>query len=103
MVQIICTLPNASDEISGVKFAKHEQGMVSEEISEQQAAAFLEIKGYKVLGDDDGDGKEDGDDLEALRTRATEFGVEVKGNWKAPRLKAEIERAEKAAGDKPAE
>ena len=99
MAQIICTRPNASDEISGVKFTKHEKGMLSEEVSEEQAAAFLEIPGYKRLGDDE-DEVEGADDLEALRARAAELGIEVKANWKAPRLTAEIKRAEeKAAAD----
>lgn len=101
MVQILCTLPNASDEISGVKFTKTDKGMLSADITDEQAAGFLSINGYKVLGDEDGDGDVDGDDLGALRARAKELGVEVKANWKAARLTAEIKRAEeaKAAAD----
>lgn len=98
MVQVLCTRPNASGEISGVKFTKHEKGMLSEEITEQQAAHFLAVKGYVRLGDEDGDGDTD---LEDLRKRAAELGIEAKSNWKAARLTAEIKRAEeaKAAAD----
>jgi hypothetical protein len=100
MVQIVCTRPNASEEISGVKFTQHEQGMLSEDISDEQAAVFLSIPGYHVLGaEPHGDGREtEDDDIEALKARAAELGIEVKAAWKAPRLKAEIKRAEEAAG-----
>ena len=36
-------------------------------------------------------------DIEALRAKAVELGVQVKGNWKAPRLQAEIEAAKQSA------
>lgn len=91
MAKVICTLPNASDEISGVKFTKHARGVVSEDISDEQAAAFLEIKGYEMEGDIDGDGDSD---LADLAARAAELGIAVKSTWKAQRLQAEIKRAE---------
>lgn len=52
MARVICTRPNASEEISGVKFTKHEQGMLSAEITDQLAAAFIEIRGYELAGAD---------------------------------------------------
>jgi hypothetical protein len=108
MARVICTLPNASEEISGVKFERHEMGVISENVSDEQAANFASIKGY-VLADDDGNpiaGDEGdastagADDMEALRARATELGIDVKGNWKAQRLRAEIKRAEDAVANK---
>lgn len=46
-MKIICTLPNASDLINGVKFAPHEDGtVISEDVSSEVAANFLEIPGY---------------------------------------------------------
>lgn len=47
-MRIICKLPNASELISGVKFASHKLGMISEEIADDVAAAFLSIPGYVV-------------------------------------------------------
>lgn len=50
-MRVLCTRPNASDEISGVRFEKHEGGMVSVDIGDEQAAAFLEVGGYELVGD----------------------------------------------------
>lgn len=48
MPRVICTLDNASDEISGVKFHPLEDGgKVSDEISDEQAELFLGIPGYE--------------------------------------------------------
>ena len=46
MSKVICTLPNASSLINGVAFAPHELGVVSEEIEQECADAFLRIDGY---------------------------------------------------------
>lgn len=45
-MRVICNLPNASDNISGVAFTKHGGQMVSEEISDEQAARFLGVSGF---------------------------------------------------------
>lgn len=50
MTKVLCTLPNASELISGVAFVKHANGMLSEDISDEAAAAFLEIPGYELVG-----------------------------------------------------
>lgn len=103
MSKVICTLPNASELINGVKFEPHERGVISEDISDEQAEAFLAIPGYELDG---GERKpapkapaNDGE-LEELRKRAAELGIDFKGTWKQDRLKAEIEKAEaKKAAD----
>ena len=46
MAKVICTLPNASNLISGVKFIEHKLGMISEEIEDDVAQAFTQITGY---------------------------------------------------------
>jgi hypothetical protein len=46
MPKVICTLPNAAAEINGVKFTPAECGMLSDEVSAEQAEAFLSIPGY---------------------------------------------------------
>jgi hypothetical protein len=46
MPKVICTLPNASTSINGVAFVAHELGVISEEIEQDQADAFLQIGGY---------------------------------------------------------
>lgn len=51
MARVICTLPNASTKINGVAFAEDRGQMVSEEISDDKAAAFVAIPGYKLVGD----------------------------------------------------
>ena len=45
-MRILCSIPNASTEISGVKFASAGGLMVSEDISEERAARFLSIEGF---------------------------------------------------------
>ena len=53
MPRVICDLPNASDEIGGVKFHPLEDGgRISDEISDEQAARFASIPGYAI--DEDG-------------------------------------------------
>jgi hypothetical protein len=46
-MRVLCALPNASEEISGVRFTPTDDGLMrSEEISEEVAAVFLSIPGY---------------------------------------------------------
>lgn len=47
-MRVICTRPNASTEINGVKFTPLEDGtgVISEEVSEEVAANFLLVPGY---------------------------------------------------------
>lgn len=49
MPKVVCTLENAADEISGIKFTALPDGAgkVSDEISEDAAASLLSIKGYE--------------------------------------------------------
>ena len=98
MPKVLCTLPNASDEISGVKFVSHAKGMLSEDISDDVAAAFLEVPGYELVG---AKAAEDSEDAEkaALLARAEAVKLAVKQNWGVPRLKAEVEKAEAEAAD----
>lgn len=49
MAKVICNLPNASELINGVKFVSHKDGMISEEIDKDEAEAFLDIPGYKLV------------------------------------------------------
>lgn len=49
MPRVICVLPHASDEISGVKFHELEQGgKISDEVSDEVAARFASIPGYSL-------------------------------------------------------
>ena len=98
MAQVICTLPNASEEISGVAFTAHESGMISAEISDELAADFASIRGYQLVGDEAAPVREDADlsDLSDLTAKATALGIDVKKAWGASRIKAEIGRAEAA-------
>lgn len=49
MAKVICTLPNASRRINGVTFSPDRNQMVSEDVSDDVAAHFASIKGYKVM------------------------------------------------------
>jgi hypothetical protein len=51
MKKITCTLPNASEEISGVKFAKVDNAAVAEGVDDAVAAQFDGITGYTVEDD----------------------------------------------------
>ena len=48
MAKVICTLPNASSSISGVKFVSHKNGMISEEVEDEVALHFASINGYQI-------------------------------------------------------
>jgi len=48
-MRVSCSLPNASVEISGVRFACEQGVMVSEEIDDGLGAAFLSITGYQSV------------------------------------------------------
>lgn len=53
-MKILCTLPNASEEISGIAFEKHPNGgMVSvDPVPEDVAEVLLSIDGYKAVEED---------------------------------------------------
>lgn len=53
MAKVICTLPNASDSINGVKFhpLPDGAGRISDEIPDDVAASFTEIAGYELDGE----------------------------------------------------
>lgn len=97
MAKVICTLPNASTLINGVKFIEHEAGVISEDISDEVAAAFASITGYALEGASEVEAE-----LSELRTRAEALGIAVKGNWKKDRLSTEIAKAEKVPPAPPA-
>lgn len=102
MPKVLCTLPNASEEIGGIKFTQHAKGMLSEDIGDDEAARLASIDGYTIVGGKDGSGTGGdggGDDKDALLAKAKEIGLAVKGTWGVDRLKSEIEAAEKAKAD----
>ena len=102
MPKVICTLPNASEEISGVKFTAVEDGMLSEDISDEQADHFLSIPGYKPAdGGEDSKKSAEAAARAALLVRAEAVKLKVDDRWKLPRLEKEVADAEekaKAAG-----
>lgn len=98
MAKVLCTLPNASEEISGVKFVAHEKGMLSEDISDEIAADFASIPGYELVGAKAPASEADAERAE-LAARGEAAGLKVKGNWSIERLRAEVEAAEKAKAE----
>ncbi len=101
MPKVICTLPNASEEISGVKFVSHADGVISEDVSDEVAAGFVAVPGYKLAGAQSPEIEAAKADLLARAAAIADF--KVKANWGLDRLKAEVEGAEKAVADAAAE
>lgn len=109
MAKVLCTLPNASELINGVKFAPHASGgMLSEDITDAQAEDFASIPGYELVGAPkapatdpvaDADAAKAAADAEraALVARAEAIQFKVKANWSLERLKSEVESAEAEA------
>jgi len=52
MAKVLCTIENASELISDVRFVKHKDGMISEEISDEQSAFFLSVTGFHPVEKD---------------------------------------------------
>jgi hypothetical protein len=48
-MKIFCELPNASENINGVRFSRGEGGMISEEIEDAIAEQFFKIPGYSLV------------------------------------------------------
>jgi hypothetical protein len=75
MPRVICDLPNASDEISGVKFHPLEDGgLISDEIDQETADYFASIAGYSL----------DDDSAPSAAPAATQAPAARKGGKKAP-------------------
>ena len=99
-MRLICTTPNTTSPINGHDFEPHTTGgLVSvADIPDDEAAVLLTVPGWYELGKEPGGAPlaPGADDIEALRARAAELGIDAKPMWKPARLKAEIEAAEKA-------
>lgn len=65
--KLICNLPNASNNISGIAFEPYEQGgMISvNEVDDQTADRFRKIKGYSVVDVAGSDNKDRGGGVES--------------------------------------
>lgn len=48
MAKVLCRLANASNNINGVRFVTHRDGMLSEEIDDEVALGFANINGYEI-------------------------------------------------------
>lgn len=95
MPRVICTLPNASTLISGVKFEPHAGGgMISENISDEKAKRFASIPGYEIAKKGGKNSKQDDENSAAEKESAKQ----------AEAAKAEADKAKDAAAnsDKPA-
>jgi len=49
VAKVLCTLKNASEQINGIPFVAHELGKISAEISDEVAALFAKIPGFKLV------------------------------------------------------
>lgn len=104
MPKIICTIPGAPEEIGGlkglIKFTATDAGMVAD-VSDEEASRFATIPGYALAKDGgDGGGKQaEAAERDALLARAAAVNLAVTAAWKLPRLKSEVEHAEKLAAE----
>lgn len=112
-VKLVAGFP--AEEIGGlngpVKFAFDDAGvLVSEDISEEEAAYFLSIPSFAPAeaAKTPAPGAADAAAAAAAEAKKTELleraakvGLQVKGNWGLQRLENEVEHAEKAAAEKP--
>lgn len=48
-MRVICTLPNAAEEINGVPFERTESGMLSGDLPDVESERFLAIPGYAAV------------------------------------------------------
>lgn len=49
MPRVLCTIPNAAEEISGVRFTATDSGMLSEPLDEAMAQRLSSISGYQLV------------------------------------------------------
>lgn len=103
MARVLCTRPNAAEEISGVKFEQVEGGMLSEEIDQETVDMFLEVGGYEVhAGEDDGksaDSDTNGDGYVSkaeLIEKAEALGIKVAKSWTMEKIAEAIAAAQPA-------
>jgi hypothetical protein len=78
MARILCTLPNASTLINGHQFTQMNRGMVSAEMTDEEAEAFAAIPGFALSdnrGKTDADNRAEADAkaaaLEAKKVKST--------------------------------
>lgn len=71
-MKVLCTLPNASEKINGIRFVAHALlGMISEEVDADVAKTLASIKGYEIYNP----GSEAAEAiLEAARKRQAQTG-----------------------------
>ena len=97
-MRVLCILENASDEISGVKFEQVEGGMLSEEISDDVAALFLEIPhGYRVYEAPAAGAAVNKDEKQALLAEASALGLVISPRTAVDKIRAQIDEAKAAA------
>lgn len=51
MARVLCTLPNAAEEISGIRFVATDSGMLSEPVPDAEAKRLSSIPGYRLVPD----------------------------------------------------
>lgn len=112
MAQVLCTRENASTLINDVKFTQTDTGMLSEDISDEVAANFLEIPGYELVGEKSLTDEKlpvtkkmdaEQEKLHAeLTARAAAVGLEVNTRWNMKTFAAKVTDAEAEAADKAA-
>lgn len=92
MIQIKCTLQNASTEINGIKFEDVDGVMVSEPVEAEVADQFRGINGYELVGEDVKAPKK-----AAQATEVTEI-TETTETDQTPEASAEVVETEAPAG-----
>lgn len=112
MAQVLCTRENASTLINDVKFTQTDTGMLSEDISDEVAANFLEVPGYELVGEKSLNdekppvNKKLDPEIEKLHAELTEraaaVGLEVNTRWSMKTFAERVAAAEAEAADQAA-
>lgn len=95
MIQIKCTLQNASTEINGIKFEDVDGVMVSEPVKAEVADQFRGINGYELVG---ADGKAPKEVVQATEVTEVTETTEADQTPETGADSAEVVETEAAAG-----
>lgn len=103
MPKIMCTIAGAPEEIGGlkgiVKFERTDVGLVAD-VDAEDFEFFSSIPGYQAASAAAAPDKAaEAAEREALLARAAAVNLAVTSTWKLPRLKSEVEHAEKLAAE----
>jgi hypothetical protein len=101
MPRVLCTLPNASTCINGVDFEPHDHGVLSVDLSDDQAQTFVAIPGYELYQvDPEEDARVKAEEAEEAQRAADEAAKKAAASKAAAAEKAAAKSAKQPAAKK---